>query len=395
MNSLKQEKASNRKFLRYIRWGVKLAFLIIFVAPITFFTDSGCTPPVYSLVYGGFDQPLLTVPYGESVCCFLLFKWDKIGPGDWIACPLGSSQVLATFGMSPVANPDILSYTILLISGVSIFLLLIFFLGAMFCSWVCPVGTVVDGFDKAVERFMPKLNKRREERLKQNKKKEEQIKQDRGKQGIVCPTCFLGSVFGKFKNNKHATVANGVLVTALVGSAVFRFPVFCSICPIGVLSRGMFHLKAWTHILSEHLNVRDAMDFSIDMPVVVEFVLIIPLVAVLLSLREKRYFCRKICPVGAIIKFFSKLNPFMKPVKGDNCLCPPEHKACQKACPQALGPQKRGSVECTKCLECYVTCRNNNVKIRRFETPDAILSLKPFFKNKLKKPMKMQEAEAE
>ena len=410
LESLSKEKDSNRKLLRYVRWGVKLAFLIIFIAPIKIFIDSLCSPPVYSLVYGGFAQPLFTVPYGESVCCFLLFKWQIQGPGDWIACPLGGSQVLATFGMSPVANPDILFYSTLLISAVSIVSLLIFFFGAMFCSWVCPVGTVVDSFDKAVERFMPKLNKRREERLRQSRKKEEQIEQSRKKRGYFCPTCFIGRLF----NSKHASFANGIIVTALVGSAIFRFPVFCTLCPIGVLSRGMFHLKSWTHILNEGalsrtmfrlkpwtrvvdeglLNVKNAFGV-IDMPVMVEFVLIIPTVAVLLSLREKRYWCRKICPLGAVIKFVSKLNPFMKPVKGDNCICPPDYKACKKACPQALGPQKSGSAECTKCFECYVTCKNNNVRIKRFETPDAILSLKRFFKNRIKKPIKVKEAEVE
>jgi ferredoxin-type protein NapH len=392
MNSLNQKIGSRRKVIKYLRWSVKAAFLLIFVAPIKFFADSLCSPPVYSIVYGGFAQPLFTVPYGESVCSFLLLKWMDVGPGRWIVCPLGGSQVLATLGMSPVANPDMFFLLIAVVAAVSIFLLLVFLFGAMFCSWVCPVGTAVDSFDKAVERFMPKLNKRREERLRQSRKKEEQIKQNREKRGSFCPTCFLGSFF----DSKHASVANGIIITALVGSAIFRFPIFCSICPIGVLSRGMFHLKAWTNLLGERfLNVKGALGVSIDMPVIVEFYLIIPLVAVFLSLREKRFWCRKICPVGALIRLGSKLNSFLKPVKADNCLCPPDHKACQKVCPQGSGPQKRGSAECTKCFECYATCKNNNVKIKRFETPDAVLSLKRFFKKKMKKPMKVQETEAE
>jgi len=71
MNGLNQEKGSRRKAIRYIRWGVKLAFLIIFVGPIKFFTDAAIELPVYSLAAGGFSQPLFTVPYGESVCSFL------------------------------------------------------------------------------------------------------------------------------------------------------------------------------------------------------------------------------------------------------------------------------------------------------------------------------------
>jgi len=236
---------------------------------------------------------------------------------------------------------------------------------------------------------MPKLNKRREERLKQSKKKEEQAKQNKEKLGFICPTCFLGSLF----NNKYATVANGVLVTAVVGSAIFRLPLFCSICPIGALARGMFHLKAWTNMLgARFLNVRDAIGARIDMPIIVEFAVIIPLVAVLLSLREKRYYCRKICPLGALIKLVSKFNPFLKPAKNPNkCVCPTGYEACKKGCPQGIGPQERGTADCTKCLECYTRCKNNNVKIKWLETPDAVLSLRRFFKAKLKSQLKKQK----
>ncbi|TRO52866.1 4Fe-4S binding protein, partial [Candidatus Bathyarchaeota archaeon] len=303
MKDLNREKGSRRKAIRYIRWGVKLAFLIILVGPIKFFTDAAIGLPVYSLTTGGFAQPLFTVPYGESICSFLLLRWTYVGPGAWIVCPLGGSEVLATAAMEPAAGLDITFLLISVITAISIFLLLTVFLGAVFCSWVCPVGTVVDGFDKAVERFMPKLNKRREERLKQNKKKEEQSKQNRQNIGSFCPACFFGSVFGKVKSNKHVTVAGGILVTAVVGSAIVRFPLWCSICPIGVLARGMFHLKAWTNVLgTRFLNVKDALGARIDMPVMLEFVLIIPLIAVLLGLREKRYYCRKICPLGALVK---------------------------------------------------------------------------------------------
>lgn len=386
MNFLKRERGSHRKVIRYVRWGVKLAFLLVFVGPIKFFTDAAIELPVYSLAYGGFAQPLFTVPYGESVCSFLLLRWTYIGPGAWIVCPLGGSEVLATAAMEPAAGLDIAFLLVSVAIAVSIFLLLTIFLGALFCSWVCPVGTVVDSFDKVVERFMPKLNKRREERLKQNRKKEEHIKQNKEKKGFICPPCF----FGRLLNNKYATVANGVLVSAVVGSAILRLPLFCSICPIGILARGMFHLKAWTNILGQRfLNVKSAVGARIDMPIIIEFVLIIPLVAVLLSLREKRYYCRKICPLGALIKLVSKLNPFMKPVRDpDKCVCPADYEACKEGCPQGIGPQERGSAECTKCLECYMKCKNNNVKIKWFETPNLFLSLKRFFNTKLRRQPK-------
>jgi ferredoxin-type protein NapH len=380
-----QKKGSRRKAVRYVRWGVKLVFLIILVGTIKFFTDAAIDLPVYSMTAGGFSQPLFTVPYGESICSFLLLRWTYVGPGAWIICPVGGSEVLATAAMEPAAGLDITFLLISVVSAMGIFLLTVFLLGAMFCSWICPVGTVVDGFDKAVERLMPKLNKRREERLKQSKIKKELSRQNKVNGGFVCPTCFFAGLF----NSKYATVANGILVTAVVGSAIARLPLFCAICPIGAIARGMFHLKAWTNILgARFLNVKNAAGLSIDMPIIVEFAVIIPLVAVLLSLREKRYYCRKICPVGALIKLVSKFNPFLKPVKNPNkCVCPTDYEACKKVCPQGLGPQEKTSSECTKCLECYAQCKNKNVRIKWFETPEAIVSLK----NRLKRQSKNKE----
>ena len=193
---------------------------------------------------------------------------------------------------------------------------------------------------------------------------------------MVCPTC----PFGRFLANKNAAVANGVLVSALVGSAVFRFPVFCSICPIGVSNRGMFHLKSLTSITGKM------------MPIIVEL-WAIPAIAVLASLREKRYWCRKICPLGALVRFFAKFNPFFKPtLKSGKHTCQIDKRTCEKVCPQGIGPWKaKGSAECTKCLECYIECEQGIIGIKRFGTPDAVLWLRRFFK-KLKRRLKKQKS---
>jgi ferredoxin-type protein NapH len=357
-----QKKVSHRKTLRYVRWSVRIAFLLFFTLPIKYFADAAIDLPIYSLVYGGLRQPLVMVPYGESICSLLLLRWTYVGPGTWIVCPLGGLEVLMTAGNRPASGLDF-DWLLLSISvAILLFVLLIFLLGAAFCSWVCPVGTAVDGFDKGVERFMPKLNKRREERAKQNQEK----------RSSICPTCFLG----KFRSNKHATVASGVLVTALVGSAIFRFPIWCTVCPVGITARGMFHLKAWTRITG-------AM-----MPIMIEF-WIIPVVAVLAGLWEKRFWCRKLCPIGALVRLISSFNPFFKPTKSlDKCKCPPTSRRCQKSCPQLIGPSEKGAAECTKCLECYIECKSGAVGVKRFETPEAIFWLKA----KLKRQVKPQEA---
>ncbi len=350
MSSLNQEKKSHRKALRYVRWSVRIGFLLFFVLPIKYFSDAAIDLPVYSLIYGGLGQPLFMVPYSESVCSLLLQRWTYVGPGGWVVCPLGGTEVLMTAGNMPAQGLSLQWLLLSVIAALSIFVVLTLLLGAMFCSWVCPVGTMVDGFDKGVERFMPKINKQREERARQNKEKHSSI----------CPTCFLG----RLRNNKHATVGTGILATALVGSAIFRFPVWCSICPVGIMAKGMFHLKAWTHMT------------GLMMPIMLEFWLI-PVFAVGLGLREKRYWCRKICPIGALVRLISSFNPFFKPTRDiSKCKCPPAYRHCQDSCPQLVGPSDSGAAQCSKCLECYIECKNGAVGIKAYKTPEAITWLR-------------------
>jgi ferredoxin-type protein NapH len=375
---LSEKNRNRRKTLRYFRWSVKAAFLLLFTLPITYFVIAPPLP-VYSLAYGGLNQPpLLTLPYSESVCSLLLVSYDYVGPGAWLICPVGGLQALLT---GNVYGPLL----ILTLVALFLFLIPIFLLGNVFCGWVCPLGTIIDVFDKTVQRFMPKTNMKREKRTERNREK-------RKTQNVfICPTC----PFGRFLVNKNTAIANGVLVSALVGSAVFRFPVFCSICPIGISTRGMFHLKSLTSITGKM------------MPILVEL-WAIPVIAVLASLREKRYWCRKICPVGATLNLAGSVSPLFKPtVKTEKCVmkgCPEtcedyhmdycavcrqiDKKRCEKVCPQDINLLDKGSLaNCTKCLECWIECEYNAVEIKLFGMPDAVLAVRRL-KNKLKQSKK-------
>ena len=369
---MSQKKDARKKTLRYLRWSVKIAFLLILILPINYYSDPTVYKlPVRSFVFGGFtDPPLLHLSYGTSPCSLKFVSWNNTEPGTWLVCPLGGLQTLLTIGNPPISRIDIWRLVFFLFVGTSLFILLIFLFGAAFCSWICPLGTVIEVFDRGVERFMPKANMKRVERLKRSKEKSET------KSGFLCPTCAFGSFLAK----KNIAVASAILVPAFLGSALLRFPIWCSICPIGILTQGMFHLKAWTHVSRTY------------MPAMIEFWLI-PVFAVLLSLREKMYFCRKICPLGALVRFFASFNPFFKPSlkpgkqivkesikKGedhDKVSCSDcaqkERRFCKEACPQGIGPIKaKGSAECTKCFECYIECENGNIGIKRIGTPDAV-----------------------
>jgi ferredoxin-type protein NapH len=255
-----------------------------------------------------------------------------------------------------------------------LFLVPIFVFGNVFCGWACPLGTLLDSFDQAIELFVPGLNLRREEFDKQNREKA------RSQQPFLCPTCFLGKMVG----NRYLSVANGVLFASLVGSAVFQFPVFCTICPIGITTKGMFHLKAWTRITG-------AM-----MPVILEL-WAIPAIAILASLKMKRYWCRKICPVGASLNIAGSFSPLIRPsVVTEKCVmkgCPKDcddyhtgyclacrvvdNKRCERICPQGINLLEKGSLaRCTRCLECYIQCDYNAIKIEKVGEPEGITALR-------------------
>ena len=174
-----------------------------------------------------------------------------------------------------------------------------------------------------------------------------------------------------------------LLVRRLLVPPFSRFPVFCAVCPIGIVSRGLIHFKSMMSV------TRMWMIWWLEL-------LAVPVVATLLSLSERRFWCKRFCLVGAFLGMIGSLNPFIKPrahdeqciMKGcpENCRdSPPRHMhvvpsmddyICEKVCPVDIDLTGHGSLaKCTKCLECYIVCtydRNHN-RIPQGK-PDIILS---------------------
>lgn len=348
--------------------------MLFFVAPIIYLVGA---PDHYVYSFFGLNQPLLALPYGQSVCVTWTVAYGQIGPGAWIICPLGGLQTLLTTQSAVV-------YVLPMLLALLIFLLPIFILGNVFCSWICPVGALIDSFDKFISNWLPKIDAKRQQRFEQGKYKLKHSVNDQGRLTVnllnICPSCFIGKALG----HKHVNLANGVLVASLVGSAVLRFPVFCTFCPIGITTRGMFHLKALTSITGTM------------MPILLEFTFI-PLAAVLVSLREKRYWCRKICPVGATLNIAGSVSPLVKPsVNTKQCIAKTMVASssqrqigcnrCERVCPQGIILTEGDSlIKCTKCLECYIVCERKAVTLKPSGTPEAVIQLKKVFKRKPKK----------
>jgi hypothetical protein len=328
---------------------------------------------VYSFVLAGptLTKTSLVVPLAQSVCNMWTSIFGNTKPGAWILCPLGAVQSLLT---GEVEIPTIVAMLL--------FIIPIVLLGNFFCSWVCPIGTIIDSFDKGIEKFFPKVEAKRKKRSLRHRKSKHDIQEEQGK-NLVCPSCPVGKVISK----RFGVLANGVMASAFVGAAAFRLPVFCVVCPIGIATRGMVHLRSMASITGKYL------------PVILEFWLV-PIAAVLVSLRERRFWCKKLCPVGALLRGAGALSPFIKlRVEDKKCVmkgCPEDcedyhldycgwcrlidDRKCEKVCPVDINLVDHGSFNrCTKCLECYIACDYNAVKIDLLDKP-KIFRIGGFFR---------------
>lgn len=358
-----------KKSLRYFRWAVKIMFLLLFIVPVAYLIGAPQIPVTSQLVALP-TTSFLMMPVNQAVCSIWTISFDDTNPGAWILCPVGAAQLLLTG--APVQIPNI-------IIAMLLFLFPIILLGNFFCGWACPVGTMIDIFDKGVERFLPKVEAKREKRDQQKRQK----KHWEQNSPLVCPSCPIGKIISK----RYGVLANGVFAASLLGSAILRFPIFCAVCPMGIVTRGMFHLRSILSITGKSLTI------FIELWA-------IPIVAVVASIRERRYWCKKLCPVGALLNGAGSLNPFIKPkVKKKKCVqmgCPEDCEdyhldyclhcrilddyKCEKVCPVDIDLVDGGSLaRCTKCLECYIVCDYNAISIEVLGKPDVFQSIKRLY----------------
>ncbi|MGZ9197262.1 MAG: 4Fe-4S binding protein, partial [Candidatus Deferrimicrobiaceae bacterium] len=79
-------------------------------------------------------------------------------------------------------------------------------------------------------------------------------------------------------------------------------------------------------------------------------------VLLLLSLVVKHFWCRYLCPYGALLGLVSWTSP--QRVVRDEAVCI-DCKACTRACPVEITVHRKASVwtpECTGCMSCVTSC---------------------------------------
>src|ERR1039457_1520366 len=88
--------------------------------------------------------------------------------------------------------------------------------------------------------------------------------------------------------------------------------------------------------------------------------MIVILAMVVLSVLIQNFWCRFLCPYGALMGIVSALSPVKIRRDAEACI---DCGKCNKACPSQLPVDRLvqiRSVECTGCMECVAVCPAEN-----------------------------------
>lgn len=259
--------------------------------------------------------------------------WDVFS----VICPLGYLESLLA---GKVFIPRALISFVLVVLAIVV-------LGRVFCAWVCPMPFL--------QRWLPGIAKRRAAREVDAAASASadiaasavsaETPDEEAQEGATTP---VNADAEPAKPNRFAIDSRfGVLAGALASAAIFGFPLFCLICPVGLAFATVF--------LVMRLFAYGEATWT---------VVVVPLV-LLAEVLFARTWCHRFCPLGALISLVSGANKTLRPTIDDaKCIHAAQGKACfacSKVCPEKLDIRRpelseRSLNNCTKCRECAAAC---------------------------------------
>lgn len=173
--------------------------------------------------------------------------------------------------------------------------------------------------------------------------------------GFICPFGLIQELIYKIpspkkKIRKSLTYVKYVLLVVFVlvlpilhtNNAGMGEPAFCEyICPAGTLEAGL-------PMLATHPELRAIIGslFSVKM-----LILIITLVGCVIVCR---FFCKVMCPLGAIYGILNKISVCHMEIHKDSCI---SCGKCRRVCPMDVNPVANpNSAECIRCGKCTACC---------------------------------------
>ena len=273
-------------------------------------------------------------------------------------CPLGNLEAM-------LASKTFLPRALV---GFAVFLVVAALLGRFFCGWLCPVPWVEKALSKLRapgRRFglglkespaaseTPRTSACTTTNASSNTASESGKNAPRScPSGASCASssckdCALASRVKEKADQATEKTPYWILGGALASSAVFGFPVFCLICPVGLT----FALTVALWRLFEFNETNWAILWFAGF-----------LVLELLVLRR---WCSRFCPLGALWTLASRLNRFFRPKSREDLCTRMTHGVpctiCRDVCPEGIDPASVANdpmllARCTKCGACAAAC---------------------------------------
>ncbi len=227
-------------------------------------------------------------------------------PGALGSCPIGALQAVSNDSQFHISYYVI---GLLMIFGLS--------LGRWFCGWLCPFGLLQELIYKLpVKKF-------------NQSSKADKI----------------------FRYLKYVLLIVFVLFIPIFIFDQFGigFPAFCKwICPAGILEGGIPLLLA-----------NPALKSAIG--IVFHWKLLLAMIIIIGSAFIFRFFCKYLCPLGALYGLFNKIS-FYHLTCADTCI---KCQKCAKICKMNVSPyQTPNSAECIRCGDCVKTCPVKALKFK-------------------------------
>ena len=258
------------------------------------------------------------------------FGWDTIA----MLCPVGAlTSMIAAKTLIPRA-----------IVSIVIAVVLVFLVGRAFCGWVCPVPVLsrLRSFFRS-PAARKRAAERRHEEVSAIAKAELSCKSEGKSCGHDCSSCAAIRNGAQTKLDSRHVVLGG----ALLSTAVFGFPVFCLICPVGLTFATV--LVFWRLFFNGDMTVS---------------ALLIPVVLIV-ELVFLRKWCSKFCPLSAFMSLVSRFGRTWLPTIDDSkCLETSKDTACSRCAEvceadinlRHLAAGERGLADCTRCHACADAC---------------------------------------
>lgn len=189
--------------------------------------------------------------------------------------------------------------------------------GRFFCGWVCPIGTLLD---------------------------------------IIRPLAFWQRKNQASLSRGFHAGSNSSIRYFLLGGLVAAG--FLSIQALGWLDPLVIFHRTASALTSDY--------FALQQPALRAMLSVVSLAflaIVVLELWQPRFWCRNLCPLGALLSLFSRFSLLNRKVSRACTLC----GDCRRVCPMNAIPKEAHETsyaDCTMCLECEASCPNQGISFR-------------------------------